>query len=444
MSQLGRSLLVASYLLLCILLGGSGQGIWRNLALQLLGIALIAWATLFPSKPDDPDDRPVFLYLLGAFAAAVVLLQLIPLPAGFWPELPGRSALAERLSLLGDELPSLPISMAPDRSVMALFAAIPGLALFIAVKMLRPSPAWLAAAVVLGLAASIAVGALQVAGGAQSWAYLYPVTNSGAVGLFANRNHMGTLLLVTIPFAAALLVTTRSDRGGSKQGRVAIGVAALVLVAIGIVLNGSLAVLALALPVMAASAALVPAAIRWRKLALSLAALGITAAIGLLAANPVGEASRFAADTSIQSRVGMWATTTEAIRDTMPVGTGLGTFSLIYRQYEDPALVNSEYVNHAHNDYLELALELGLAGIVLMALFLGWWIIAAAKVWTSPLSTPFGRAATVASAVILAHSVVDYPLRTSAIAAIFGVAIALIAQRLRSTPARSTRHVKLG
>lgn len=444
MSQLGRSLLVASYLLLCILVGGSGQGVWRNLSLQLLGIALIAWATLFPNKPEDPDDRPVFLYLLGAIAAAVVLLQLIPLSAGLWPDLPGRRALAERLLLLGNELPSLPVSEAPYGSVMAMLAVIPGIALFIAVKMLRPSPAWLAAAIVLGLSASIIVSALQVAGGAQSWAYLYPFTNTGAVGLFANRNHMGTLLLVSIPFAAALLVTTRSDRGGSKQGRVAIGVVALVLVVIGIVLNGSLAVLALSLPVMVASAALAPAAIRWRKLALSLAALGIAAAIVLLAANPVGGASRLGADTSIQSRTEIWATTTQAIRDTMPVGTGLGTFSLIYRQYEDPALVSSEYVNHAHNDYLELALELGLAGIVLMALFLAWWIVASAKVWTSPLSTPFGRAATIASGVIIAHTIVDYPLRTSAIAAIFGVAIALIAQRLRSTPTRSTRHVKLG
>jgi len=52
--------------------------------------------------------------------------------------------------------------------------------------------------------------------------------------------------------------------------------------------------------------------------------------------------------------------------------------------------------------------------------------------------------ATIASAVILAHSAVDYPLRTGAIAAIFGVALALIAQRLRSTPTRSTKHVKLG
>ena len=442
MSQTARSILVASYLLLCILIGGSGQGVWRNLTLEVLGIALIAWATLFPRQPEDPNERPVFLYALGALAAVVVALQLVPLPASSWPALPGRAALAEGARLLSGELHNQPVSEAPYLTVMTLFAVIPGLALFIAVKMLRPSPAWLALAIVLGLSASIAVSAVQVTSGS-TWAYLYPYTNTGAVGLFANRNHMGTLLLVAIPFATALLVSARSDRGGSKQGRIATGIAALLLVIVGVVLNGSLVALVLALPVLLASAALVPAAVRWRRLALPLAAIGVVGAIVVLAANPVGGVTRLGAGTSVQSRAAIWATTSEAIRDTFPVGSGLGTFSLVYRQYEDPAAVTPDFVNHAHNDYLELALELGLAGIVLMALFLAWWGIAAARAWTSPLTTAFGRAATIASAIILAHSLVDYPLRTASIAAIFGVAIALIAQRLRTTPTRPTRHVKL-
>ena len=83
-------------------------------------------------------------------------------------------------------------------------------------------------------------------------------------------------------------------------------------------------------------------------------------------------------------------------------------------------------------------------------LFLAWWATTAIRVWTSPLSTPAGRAATIASAAILAHSAVDYPLRTAAISAVFAVALALMAQRLRAaesdSPAeqRPTKHVKLG
>lgn len=451
MRQRVRSMVVAGYLLLCILLGGSAQGIWSNLALQLLGIALIAWAAIAPEPADEGAESPALLYLLLGLSGLVVLLQLIPLPASIWTGLPGRSELAEGLALTGETGPWLPLSETPYRSVTALFAVIPGLALFIAVKMLRPSPRWLASAIVAGMACSIALGALQVAGGRDSSAYLYPVTNTGAVGVFANLNHMGTLLLVSIPFAAVLLVASKSRASGSAEGRWAAGIAALILILVGIALNGSLAAVSLALPVLLASAALIPAAVRWRSIALPLAGVALVGGVAMLAVTPIATAiTTSGAETSISSRQEIWSTTLGAIRDTFPAGTGLGSFEQVYQQYENPTEVTTVYVNHAHNDYLELVLELGAPGLLLIMLFLGWWAVAAVSVWTSPLSTPFGRAATIASAAILAHSAVDYPLRTAAIAAIFGVAIALMAQRLRSAEAESSgrrrpaRHVKLG
>jgi Zn-dependent protease len=97
-----------------------------------------------------------------------------------------------------------------------------------------------------------------------------------------------------------------------------------------------------------------------------------------------------------------------------------------------------------------MALEFGAPGIVLIVLFLAWWGVTAVKVWSSQLSSPVSRSATVASAVILAHSIVDYPLRTEAVMAIFGAALAMMAQRQRSVRPREerqmrpTRHVKLG
>jgi O-antigen ligase len=171
----------------------------------------------------------------------------------------------------------------------------------------------------------------------------------------------------------------------------------------------------------------------------------------LLASAPVATSNpSSAAETSVSSRQQIWATTQRAIESTFPVGTGLGSFEEVYRQYEDPADVSPRYINHAHNDYLELVLELGAPGLILILLFLGWWATATVRIWTSSLSTPFERAATVASAAILAHSIVDFPLRTAAIMAVFGVAIALMTQPLRSvepssaSERRPTRHVKLG
>jgi O-antigen ligase len=173
--------------------------------------------------------------------------------------------------------------------------------------------------------------------------------------------------------------------------------------------------------------------------------------VSLLATRPIASGTIGAnAETSVTGRAEIWGTTTQAIADSFPIGTGLGSFEQVYRHYEDPAKVSQEYVNHAHNEYLEIFLELGAAGLAAMAVFLAWWMLATFSIWTSSLSTPFARASTIASATILAHSIVDFPLRTAAISAIFAACIATMAQNLRSAPVirkgefRPTRHVTLG
>ena len=104
---------------------------------------------------------------------------------------------------------------------------------------------------------------------------------------------------------------------------------------------------------------------------------------------------------------------------------------------------------HAHNDYAELALELGLAGIALLVLFLIWWGAAVRRVWQTAETGPFARAASIASAAILAHSLVDFPLRTAAISAAFGMCLALLADRRAAadhrfgSDLRPTRHFVL-
>jgi O-antigen ligase len=127
------------------------------------------------------------------------------------------------------------------------------------------------------------------------------------------------------------------------------------------------------------------------------------------------------------SRRMLAATTTRAIEDSFPVGTGLGTFPTVYRRYENPDRVTRQYANHSHNDYLEFVLELGVAGLLLILAFIGWWGAALFRVWRSEVpGAGLARAASVAVGVVLLHSIVDYPLRTSAIAALIGAACALL------------------
>jgi O-antigen ligase len=131
----------------------------------------------------------------------------------------------------------------------------------------------------------------------------------------------------------------------------------------------------------------------------------------------------------------------------MPFGSGLGSFRNVYRLYERPEQVTSEYVVHAHNDYAELVLELGLAGIVLMILFLAWWTMGVWRAWRSVEVGPFARAAAIASAAVLIHSVADFPLRTAAISACFAMCLALLADSRAAPPKEETqlrrrRHVE--
>ncbi|MER8848745.1 MULTISPECIES: O-antigen ligase family protein [Mesorhizobium] len=78
-------------------------------------------------------------------------------------------------------------------------------------------------------------------------------------------------------------------------------------------------------------------------------------------------------------------------------------------------MIFKSYVNHAHNDYLELALEGGLPVILLMVAYAVLLSASSAVIRGEPLQ----KAAFLSLAFLLVHSLVDYPLRTAALAMTF-------------------------
>lgn len=429
-----------TYLLLCIIFGGSQQGIWANAALQIIAVALLVWVAVTDWLPPVTQSFRL-LAGLALLTLVTIAVQLVPLPPPVWTALPGRELVVEGYRSLQLQLPWLPISEAPYETIIATFWLLPPLAA-LATTQLVDDERVLAGALLGGAGAAIILGQLQVGATGDQW-QLYEFTNRGPVGFFANINHMGTLLLASVPFAVALLIT-RSKRRDAIYHWVGTAVAgvAIALLLVGVVLNGSLAALLLIGPVLLASGLLFPAGWRLRRFVIPLAVLALAGAVYTLSTNPLERVLDTEA-VSLASRQEIWATTIKAISDTFPFGTGLGTFETVYAAYEDPNLVSATYVNHAHNDYLQVVLELGAAGILLILLFLFWWGWQALRVWQSHETRPFPRAATIASAAILAHSVVDYPLRTAAIAAVFGMCLGLM---VREPLRKSTgaRHVRLG
>lgn len=439
------------YLFLCIVLGGSAQGIWANMVLQLLGVAILVLAAASPSTEGlTSTGRHLLLLALGA--VALIALQMLPLPPSLWMQLGGRQIIVDGNATLGLGAPWLPLSLAPYRTFDALLGLIPPLALFCAIASLGAyRRSWLVAALVSGTIAGIVLGALQVTAAGDAATSWYPYAQSSfgvATGFFANSNHMATLLVATIPFLAALV---RSAQGFNRQRSLmvmAVTAAAALLLFVGILLNRSLAGYGFAPPVLAASALMLflkrGSASHLAAAAAALLALG--AAVLLATTSIRGGTFGNDAEIWVESRQDMLETTTEALRDYFPWGSGLGTFRSIYQLYEDPAEVTSTYVSHAHNDYVELALETGLPGILLLLLFLSWWGRASWRAWSDADLNAYARAATIASAAILVHSLVDFPLRTATIAAVFAMCLALLVERpplSRRTGSdwRAARHV---
>jgi O-antigen ligase len=429
-----RVALVPLYLVLCLLLGGaSAAGFWANLMLQLLGLALIFWSLIVERRTpmSTPSRQLVGLMLL---VLAVSLMQLIPLPPSIWTKLGGREIVVAGYRLLGQPLPWLPLSLAPHKTLSSIFWMIPALATLIGVIKLGAFKAsWIAWSVIVITILSVAVGAMQLAGGGESPWYFYDITNIGAAtGFFSNANHEATLLVATMPFLTALYLSLRSKAQTTQasSGMFVILVGALMVLVVGVFINGSLAGFGLSIPVLGASVLMI--LLRKRRLPAWVVAIFGLLAIGALYlpfSAPFGNNLTAAeAKMSPYSRHTTFTKSMEAAADYFPLGSGLGTFVDIYPRYEDSEAIDRTFVNHVHSDYIELALETGIPGLLVLAVFLIWWARRAVVTFKGEKPDHIARAAVIASAAILAHSVVDYPLRTAALSALFATCCALMAE----------------
>ncbi|HEX6376627.1 MAG TPA: O-antigen ligase family protein [Allosphingosinicella sp.] len=422
----------AGYLVACLLLGGaSAAGAAANALLQLVGLGLII-ALLWQRGWTLPREARWPL-AIGAGLLLIGLLSLIPLPAGLGSGLKLRGEVADAFRLIGLPAPGLPVSLAPPSTIASLLHILPAAAMFLLVLRLPNDERRLLPLALLAVAgASIVLGAFQLMGGPDSPLRLYAVTNRmSPVGFFSNANHEATLLLCTLPLTAVLAGRMATRRSRSKRsGGAIISVAIAVFILAGIAISGSSAGYGLALPAAVASFLIYRRSVAGRVGKGWAAALGVFLVLFAFAAvrGPLSNET-FEADLGTQqsSRRVLATKTLAAIADSFPAGTGLGTMSTVYRRYEDPSRVTRQYANHTHNDYLEAVLELGVAGILLILAFLFWWARRAFEVWTRDFQgAALARAGSVIIGIVLLHSIVDYPIRSAAIAAVFAMGCALL------------------
>jgi O-antigen ligase len=401
--------------------------------LQLLALPVLALA-LIPLVLDPPRARLTHAALLAALCVMLVpVLQLLSVPAGLWAMPTAREVLTEEMGAAGALVPGR-WSMNPEATLRSLLAMLPALACFLGVVALGPGRLQRLPPILLALVlANLGFGLVQAGLPDASPLRLYPGVGSGFGGVLVNGNHQGTALVVGTLLALGLWAQARQRVRNGQAARLrdrAWPLAAAVCLA-AIPLSGSRAAMVIGL-VAAALTAVASGLLPLRKLRTSpRAAAGAGLALALVVLGMFSAWRWVEVDALEESRQAMARETVAIAQRHVPLGSGVGTFVDVFAQEASPDFRMGEYVNHAHNEYAQWWLEGGLAALLAVVLafaVIGWAGVLLAR---RGRSHPVAAASWLALLAVLAHSLVDFPLRTISVmslsATLAGLTIVLTA-----------------
>lgn len=428
-----------------VLGGGTRGGFLSDAILQLLALPLLLISLWRLAEVPSAVAKCPLIFCAGV--TLVPLLQLIPLPPAIWTHLPYRQSEAEAFALLGRSLPWLPVSVAPNATWLSALALVVPVAVFLGTSLLDRNDRRMLSLVLIGAGlVGVFLGLSQVAQGPSSPLRFFDFSNTTeAVGFFANRNHFAALLYSLTLFAAAWAVDTALTAGSAPLRRnyeTATIIALLASFTCLVVLVGAQAMArsraGLGLTIVALLGAFAlslsdrrsPSGITPTKMLVGAVGLAMMFATQFALYRIM---ERFTSDPLQDARIAFARITMDAAKTFMPLGSGMGTFVPVYAQFEKPAdvLINA-YANRAHNDVLEMWLETGAVGLLLMAVFLAWFIMRSLTAWRPwpeglpEMDASLTRAASLVVGLLVTHSLLDYPLRTGAMMAIFAFACALL------------------
>ena len=322
------------------------------------------------------------------------------------------------------------------QSAALLYCAY-GLLCFLTVQSLRrgyqiKALAWLFS----GYGAGLALFALIQGISSNGKLYWLRTPRSGGwiYGPYVNHNHYAGLMemLVPIPLVVAL------DHSIPAARRATAAVAAA-LMATTIFLSGSRGGMLAFGAEMAILGAVLIRRGKSRKVALTLGAF-LLLVVGMLTWLGGGElTARIASvrtdahpDLSTSMRLNIDRDALKMFSRKPVLGWGLGVFPTIYPQYR--SFYTNMFVNQAHNDYVQLLVEVGALGFATMLWFLGVSYYRGVKKlnnWTKDPNGAVALAALLGITGILVHSLVDFNLQIPANAALFYVLCSVAAMKPR-------------
>jgi O-antigen ligase len=421
----------AVFLVLLAAFGGASRADeLQQFFVRFAAIAAIAAAAWPPGSSALRDARAPAIG--AALIYLLVLVQLVPLPPALWSHMPGRGIYVDVARQTGG-LGWRPWTLSPDLTLNALAALLPATAIgLIALALDFRRRVLLTRLVVAIASASALLGLMQFAAAGTSLHLFRTTSEASAVGLFANRNHQAVLMACALPLLAAA-ASIRMHQVDYSRRHFAIAIGAALLLLMGLASTGSRMGLLLGSVGLAAGTGIylttAPlAGSRKRNLRICAAGGGVTLAallpVSLLVARS-GALARLIAEPVDQTRAAAWPPMVHAARMFLPFGSGFGTFDPVYRMVEPDSLLSTIYLNEAHNEPLQLAIEGGLPALLLLLLFLVWWALAvvhAVRPRESNVRRALAMAMATATLIMMLSSLVDYPLRTPLLSAIFALA----------------------
>ena len=364
---LARPLISALLLLMMTTIAVGGTSTYFPISNGL--VAMLACAVLFLTFWQWRGDLPPRDVAIGlALSFGTPLIQLVPLPPGLWSQLPGHD-IHSQIAQFFDPGIWRPISLDPSATWRSVLSLLVPVAAFLALLRMRARDIVICGWAIVSVATiSMALGLVQLAAGGP---FLFDsLHNNFPVGFFANRNHQAALEYVGVVFAVALALRARAVGSGSW-------VPALVLVILlvaGLLVTKSRSGVALLAFCLFAIVLLFQRTHR-RVLLIGLAIVAVFGA--LVSRSDTGQrmAARYAAALT-DERAQIWPQTVFGTEVYAPYGSGMGTFDAAFQAIEPLATLRQQYVNHAHNDFIEIAFEGGVMGVVLMVFSVGRFCLA--------------------------------------------------------------------
>lgn len=382
-------------------------------------------------------DRRTWTYI--ALILVTPLLFLIPLPFAVFEMLPGHEIYTQVITWVTQqgntqEPTSLPISIVPYRTEHALLYLIPPITIFLILTSLNTNKKIFIIYGILFIAfceASLAL--IQFSSGNEDFFFGIPQLKPGiAYGTYQNPDHLAFLFAMSLPISIAMVMAELNKKhinntdSSRRMLRIIIFSVLILFFLIGSLVTGSRAGIALTILAGYLSYTTFSKGGKKKKIlftipVLVIVLLGISMFLDLtpilnifLGRNPLND--------------GRWLInehTWQGIQAFFPIGSGPGTYPEIYRIFQPPEQVG--FINHAHNDYLEIIFETGALGVILI--IAGFYLLLSRfrKLPKRRLTKPqyLQKSAGIGVLIFLLHSILDFnmhdPLNVLFFSSILGI-----------------------